>query len=57
MAMIIGAGFEVRPEAVSYPFPWWSGPDLGVMERRFGVAPPPAREEMLINMVAIKPLT
>jgi hypothetical protein len=33
LAMIIGAGFEVRPEAVSYPFPWWSRPDLGVMER------------------------
>jgi SAM-dependent methyltransferase len=56
LAMIIGAGFEVRPEAVSYPFLWWSRPDLGVMERWFGVAPPLAREETLINLVAIKPL-
>jgi SAM-dependent methyltransferase len=57
LAMIRGAGFEVRPESISYPFLWWSRPDLGLMERWFGIAPALAREETLINLVAIKPLT
>ncbi|MDR3419150.1 MAG: class I SAM-dependent methyltransferase [Nevskia sp.] len=52
LAMIRRAGFEVAPERVSYPYLWWSRGDLGIMERWFGIAPSPKREETLINLVA-----
>ncbi|WP_296358242.1 class I SAM-dependent methyltransferase [Ramlibacter sp.] len=54
--MIRRAGFVVPEGAVSYPYLWWSRGDLGVLERWFGVAPPPDREETLLNLVALKPV-
>ena len=54
LAMIGNAGFEVHPHSVSYPYLWWSRPDLAIMERIFGLAPPANREETLINLVAIR---
>jgi ubiquinone/menaquinone biosynthesis C-methylase UbiE len=55
LAMIRDAGFFINPESLSYPYSWWSRSDLGIMERWFGVAPPAAREETLINLVAVRP--
>ena len=54
IAMIRRAGVEVHPGAISYPYLWWSRPDLGILERWFGVAPPTDREETLLNLVAIR---
>jgi ubiquinone/menaquinone biosynthesis C-methylase UbiE len=54
LAMIGNAGFEIHPHSVSYPYLWWSRPDLAVMERVFGLAPSADREETLINLVAIR---
>ncbi|MDB5850655.1 MAG: SAM-dependent methyltransferase protein [Rhodoferax sp.] len=55
LRMVRDAGFDVRPEAVSHPYLWWSRPDLGFMERALGVRPAQEREETLINLVAVKP--
>ena len=57
LALVRDAGFRVEPAQVSYPYLWWSREDLGIGERWFGIAPPPApqREETLINLVAVKP--
>lgn len=55
LQMVKSAGFEVRPEAVSHPYLWWSRPDLGLAERLLGIRPSPEREETLINLVAVKP--
>lgn len=55
LALVRSAGFEVKPESVSYPYLWWSREDLGIMERWFGIKPPADREETLINLVAVKP--
>jgi ubiquinone/menaquinone biosynthesis C-methylase UbiE len=56
LALVRSAGFEVRPDSISYPYLWWSREDLGIVERWFGVKPPVEREETLINLVAVKPL-
>lgn len=55
LALIRAAGFAVPDEAISYPYLWWSRGDLGILERWFGIEPPPDREETLINLVAVKP--
>jgi ubiquinone/menaquinone biosynthesis C-methylase UbiE len=55
VALIRNAGFAVQPEAISYPFLWWSREDLGILENWFGLKPPAEREETLINLVAMKP--
>jgi ubiquinone/menaquinone biosynthesis C-methylase UbiE len=55
LALIRSAGFDVSPNAISYPYLWWSREDLGLMERVFKVKPPQDREETLINLVARKP--
>lgn len=55
LELIRGAGFSVAPEAISYPYLWWSRDDLGVVERFFRIPPPREREETLINLVATKP--
>ena len=55
LALVRGAGFQVSPESISYPYLWWSREDLGIAERWFGVQPPAQREETLINLVAVKP--
>ena len=52
LAMVRGAGFEVEPQAVSYPYLWWSRSDLGIFERVFRIRPSPRHEETLINLVA-----
>jgi ubiquinone/menaquinone biosynthesis C-methylase UbiE len=54
LAMIRAAGFRVDDRAVSLPYLWWSRNDLGVFERWFGIKPPRAREETLLNCVAVK---
>jgi SAM-dependent methyltransferase len=56
LALVRSAGFDVAPQAISYPFLWWSRPDLGLMERLFRVAPGADAEQTLINLVARKPL-
>jgi len=56
MNMIRAQGFEFGPQNVSFPYLWWSRPDLGALERLgFPVAKPGQREETLINLVATKP--
>lgn len=55
LAMIRGAGFEIDPRSISYPYLWWSRADLGIKERWFGIKPPAIREETLINLVAVRP--
>lgn len=54
--MVRGAGFAVADSAVSYPFLWWSRPDLGLLETALRIKPRAGREETLINLVATKPL-
>ena len=56
LAMLRAGGFEVAPDAVSYPYSWWSRPDLGAAEQWLKIAPPPfgRREETLLNVVAVK---
>ena len=57
LALLRSHGFVVAADAVSYPYLWWSRPDLGLLERIFGIAPPAPghRDETLVNAVAIKP--
>ena len=55
LALVRAAGFEVSDAQVSYPFLWWSREDLGLVERVLRIAPPAAREETLINLVATRP--
>jgi Methylase involved in ubiquinone/menaquinone biosynthesis len=55
LAMIRDAGFRVDPGSISYPYLWWSRPDLGLLERAFDIQPPREREETLINLVAVRP--
>jgi len=57
LQMIRAAGFTVAPEAVSYPYLWWSRADLGILERWFGIKPRADREETLLNLVATKPVS
>jgi SAM-dependent methyltransferase len=55
MDLIRAQGFEFEPENVSFPYLWWSRPDLGALERwGFPVARRGQREETLINLVATK---
>ena len=54
LRVIENAGFNVTPEAVSYPYLWWSRTDLGIRERFFGISPAPQREETLLNVVAVR---
>jgi ubiquinone/menaquinone biosynthesis C-methylase UbiE len=57
LQMIREAGFAIEPVSISYPYLWWSRPDLGVLERWFGIKPRADREETLLNLVAVKPLS
>jgi ubiquinone/menaquinone biosynthesis C-methylase UbiE len=54
LALVRQAGFVVEPDAISFPYHWWSRADLGIAERVFGIAPPAEREETLINLVAVR---
>jgi len=55
LLMIGAAGFVVPPESISYPYLWWSRPNLALVERCFGPAPRTDHEETLINLVALRP--
>lgn len=48
------AGFHCAPDAISYPFLWWSRADLGLREKLFGSTPAASREETLLNLVAVR---
>lgn len=54
LAMVRGTGFEVDPRTISYPYKWWSRPDLGILEHWFGVMPRRGHEETLLNLVAVR---
>jgi ubiquinone/menaquinone biosynthesis C-methylase UbiE len=54
LSLVRAAGFEVHSDSVSYPYLWWSRGDLGLAERLIGLSPPVAREETLINLVAVR---
>jgi SAM-dependent methyltransferase len=55
LAMIRNQGFEFGSENVSFPYLWWSRPDIGMAEW-LGFPVPQKREETLVNVVARKPL-
>lgn len=48
------AGFDCAPDAISYPYLWWSRADLGLREKIWGVSPIGKREETLLNVVAVR---
>lgn len=52
--MIGRAGFQVDDDAVSYPYLWWSRPDLGLAEWMLGIKPARGHAETLVNLVAVK---
>lgn len=56
LALLRAGGFVVAPDAVSYPYLWWSRIDLGGAERLLRIPPPRPgnREETLLNLVAVK---
>ncbi len=54
LALIEQAGFEVTPARTSYPYLWWSRPDLGIAEAWFGRKPRPGHVETLVNTVAVR---
>jgi SAM-dependent methyltransferase len=56
LAMLRNQGFEFGPEHISFPYLWWSRPDIG-MSAWLGLPGPQKREETLLNVVARKPLT
>jgi ubiquinone/menaquinone biosynthesis C-methylase UbiE len=56
VAMVRAAGFTVDDKDISYPYLWWSRPDLGLFSLLPGYVTPShgAREETLVNLVARK---
>ena len=52
--LIQSAGFKLDPSAVSFPYLWWSRPDIGILERFLRISPREIREETLVNLVAIR---
>jgi SAM-dependent methyltransferase len=56
LSMIRRQGFKFGPENVSFPYLWWSRPDLGMAEW-LGFPVPQKRQETLVNVVARKPLS
>ena len=55
VAMVRNAGFKVDDAAISYPYLWWSRPDIGIFEQFFGAKPAKGHAETLINLVAVRP--
>jgi ubiquinone/menaquinone biosynthesis C-methylase UbiE len=53
LTLLRRAGFSFDGADVSTPYPWWSRPDLGVLER-LGRPVPAHREETVVNVVAFK---
>jgi SAM-dependent methyltransferase len=56
LAMIRNQGFEFGSENVSFPYLWWSRPDIGIVEW-LGFPVPQKREETLVNVIARKPFS
>lgn len=54
LALLRLAGFQIPPGAISTPYPWWSRPDLGLLER-LGRPVRIPREPTLLNLVATRP--
>jgi ubiquinone/menaquinone biosynthesis C-methylase UbiE len=57
VTLIRQAGFQVDAKRISFPYLWWSLPDLGLLNK-LGIkkTPPPGqREETLLNLIAVKP--
>ena len=56
LALLRAGGFVVAPNAVSYPYLWWSRADLGGAEWLLRLPPPNPgeRAETLLNAVAVK---
>jgi ubiquinone/menaquinone biosynthesis C-methylase UbiE len=54
IGLIREAGFLLAPERLSFPYLWWSRPDLGILEK-LGFGVPLQREETLVNGVALRP--
>ncbi|MGD0144005.1 MAG: class I SAM-dependent methyltransferase [Rhizomicrobium sp.] len=52
--MVRRAGFHIDADAVSYPYLWWSRPDLGLREQVFGIKPAHGHPETLVNLVATR---
>jgi ubiquinone/menaquinone biosynthesis C-methylase UbiE len=52
--MIRQAGFRIDVGAISYPYLWWSRPDMGLIERLFGTKPARGHPETLVNLVAVR---
>jgi len=52
--MVRHAGFQIDASAVSFPYLWWSRPDLGLRERLFGIKPPQGHAKTLVNLVATR---
>ncbi len=57
LALIRRTGFKVEPDRISFPYLWWSRPDLGLLNKLGIRRTPPQgqREETLMNLVAVKP--
>ncbi len=54
LRLLKGAGFVFSERQVSNPYPFWSRPDFGLMER-FGGRTPSRREHTQVNVVARRP--
>lgn len=56
LALIRHAGFQVKPDHISFPYLWWSRPDLGLLNRLHIKKTPSQdnRVETLMNLVAVK---
>ena len=54
LKLIRKTGFIFDKKNISFPYLWWSRRDLALMER-IGFPAPSAREETLVNVVAMRP--
>lgn len=53
LALLSTTGFAFTPKHVSTPYPWWSRPDLGLLQW-LGRPVPSHRAETVVNVVAFK---
>lgn len=53
LSLLRRAGFRFDGDDVSTPYPWWSRPDLGLLER-LGRPLPARRAETVVSVVAFK---
>lgn len=51
--LLRATGFIVRQQDVSTPYPWWSRPDLGLLEQ-LGFVVPTEPEATLLNVAAVR---